>query len=87
MAFHTNNSITVRGKVTDNSGAPLAGVNVLAKGMQTATTTASNGSYTIVLGKTNSVLVFSALGYSTKEVKINGKTTINVKLQAVSKNL
>ena len=87
VAFHANNSITVSGKVTDNLGAPLPGVTVQAKGTQTVTSTAPDGSYSIPVENTSATLVFSAVGFSTKEIKINGKTTINVKLQPITQHL
>lgn len=87
MAFHTNNSITVSGKVTDNLEAPLPGVTVQVKGTPTATTTASDGTYTITVEKSTAILLFSAVGYITKEIKINSKATINAKLQPITQRL
>jgi len=87
MAFHANNTTTISGKVTDNLGKPLPGVTVQAKGTQTATSTATDGSYSITVEKTTTILLFSTVGFATKEIKINGKTIINVKMQPVVQHL
>jgi Ca-activated chloride channel homolog len=87
MAFHKNNSIAISGKVTDNTNAPLPGVTVQAKGTHIATTTAADGTYTITVENTTITLQFSAIGFTSKEIKINGKTIINVKLEPTAQHL
>ncbi len=67
---------TVSGTVSDESGSPLPGVNVIEKGTSNGTSTDFDGNYTIVAGS-SATLVFSSLGYETKEVAVNGQTTIN----------
>ena len=74
--------VTVNGKVTsadDNSALP--GVNVYLKGTQTGTITDTEGNYTLSVADENGILVFSYIGYTTQEVAIGGKTSINVNLQ------
>jgi TonB-linked SusC/RagA family outer membrane protein len=70
---------TVAGKVSDNTGQPIPGVSVKVQGTSSATTTDLNGNYTIS-APTNGTLVFSFVGFSTREVAINGQSTINVTL-------
>lgn len=72
---------TISGKVTDSSGASLPGVSVVIKGAMIGTITDANGNYSVpnVLG--GAYLVFSFVGMKTQEVVIEGKTTINVKLE------
>ena len=70
---------TISGKVTDDSGMPLAGVNIIEKGTTNGTTSDFDGNYSInVTDDTN--LVFSYIGFATQEVSTAGKTTINVQL-------
>ncbi|MEM9830265.1 MAG: SusC/RagA family TonB-linked outer membrane protein [Bacteroidota bacterium] len=72
---------TVSGKVTDGeNGDPLPGVNVLAKGTTTGTVTDVNGSYRLTVADEIEILVFSSIGYTTQEVAINGRSTINLEL-------
>jgi TonB-linked SusC/RagA family outer membrane protein len=72
--------IQISGKVTDESGVGLPGVNVLIKGTATGTTTSSEGTYSLTAPDGNATLVFSYIGYATQEIAINNRTTINVSL-------
>nr|WP_315254983.1 TonB-dependent receptor [uncultured Flavobacterium sp.] len=72
---------TVTGKITSSSdGTPLPGVNILVKGNTTATSTGFDGEYSIN-AKPTDVLVFSYVGYETKEVTISNRTQINFALK------
>jgi len=70
---------TVSGTVLDDAGMPLPGANVVEKGTSNGTSTDFDGNYSINVGN-NAVLVFSSLGYQTKEVAVNGQSTINTSL-------
>ncbi len=72
---------TVRGKVTDESGTGMPGVNIIVKGTATGTTSDADGNYSIeVPSGGQSVLVFSFIGYTTLEVAVEGRTVIDVSL-------
>lgn len=73
-------SQTIKGIVTADGGLPLPGVTVLVKGTTNGTATDFDGNYEIT-GNTNDVIVFSFIGYTTQEVTIGSKTTINVTLE------
>lgn len=79
--FATHAQITINGKVTDETGAGLPGVNVLLKSTTVGTTTSSDGSYRVELPDQNGVLVFSFIGYETQEVSVAGRTVIDVSLE------
>ncbi|OWW24657.1 SusC/RagA family TonB-linked outer membrane protein [Zobellia sp. OII3] len=70
---------TVSGTITDETGAPLPGATVLEKGTTNGTTTDFDGNYKISASQ-NAVLIVSYLGYSTKEVAVNGQNNLNVQL-------
>jgi iron complex outermembrane recepter protein len=72
-------SIDVSGNVKSSDEA-LLGVSVVEKGTSNGTTTDFNGNYSINVNN-NAILVFSYLGYKTKEVNLNNKKTINVTLE------
>ena len=73
---------TIRGAVSSKKdGNPLAGVSILVKDTKNGTTTDKDGHYTIDVSTDQKTLVFSFVGYETKEVAIEGKTTIDVQLQ------
>jgi TonB-linked SusC/RagA family outer membrane protein len=72
--------IAVSGKVTDDQGVSLPGVNVLVKGTAVGTTTDANGDYTLNVEDGSGTLVFSFIGYDTKEIPIANQTRIDVQL-------
>jgi TonB-linked SusC/RagA family outer membrane protein len=75
---------TVKGKVSDETGMAMPGVNVLIKGTSTGTTTDASGTYTLNVPSNVSAtsLVFSFIGYSTMEQGINGRSVIDVQMVA-----
>lgn len=74
-------SNTVNGKITDETGVGLPGVNVLAKGTTTGAITDIDGNYRISVSDENATLIFSYIGYLSREVPVNGRSTINVVLE------
>ncbi len=70
---------SITGRVTDESGQPAIGVNVIIKGTQKGVSTSIDGTYSIAAAK-DDTLVFSYIGYTDKEVKVGSQTTINVQL-------
>jgi TonB-linked SusC/RagA family outer membrane protein len=73
-------STVISGKISDESGVGMPGVNVLIKGTSTGTTTNAEGQYTLNLSGDQSaaILVISFIGYTTQEVPIDNRNTINV---------
>ncbi|MEY4609957.1 MAG: hypothetical protein RL246_276 [Bacteroidota bacterium] len=77
----------VTGKVTDAAdGSGLPGVSVAVKGTTRGAQTDANGTYKVNAGS-NVTLVFSFVGYTTKEVSVGGKSVVNVALAADNKSL
>ena len=70
----------VSGTVTDPAGLPIPYVNILEKGSEKGTTTDEQGKYTIAVDE-GAVLVFSFIGYETKEVEVGNQEIIDVILQ------
>jgi TonB-linked SusC/RagA family outer membrane protein len=68
---------TISGKVTDNSG-PLPGVNVVVQGTTNGTVTDFDGNYSIRVPEDATTLVFSYIGYTTRQISINGRTEIDI---------
>jgi TonB-linked SusC/RagA family outer membrane protein len=73
--------IPVSGTVTADDGSGLPGVSVLVKGTTNGTATDAEGRFKLTVPD-NGTLVFSFIGYTTQEVPIAGKSTINVKMAA-----
>jgi TonB-linked SusC/RagA family outer membrane protein len=78
----------VTGKVTDAAnGGALAGVNVLIKGTSKGTITDASGNYSIDVDNGSDVLIFSFLGFVSREVKLGNQTTVDVSLNADPRQL
>ncbi len=67
---------TVSGKVTDENGNPLPGLNVTIKGTTQGTVTNRDGEYTIQVDDKSIVLVFSYVGYITQEIMVGDQPTL-----------
>ena len=80
-------SLTVKGKVTDENGGGLPGVTVLVKGSSNGTATDAEGNYSLGIGSGNATLVITFIGYTTQEIAINNRSTINVALKPDTKAL
>lgn len=75
----------VTGKVTDAKGAPIPGVTIKVKATSKAALTDENGFYRISAAP-NATLVFSAVGFTTKEAKASS-TSVSVSLDAYTSPL
>jgi TonB-dependent SusC/RagA subfamily outer membrane receptor len=73
-------TVTIKGKVKSGSDdQPLPGVNVLAKGTFNGVITNGDGSYQITV-PSNTILVFSFIGFLPQEIQVQGKNSIDVTL-------
>ncbi|KAA5546420.1 SusC/RagA family TonB-linked outer membrane protein [Adhaeribacter rhizoryzae] len=87
-SFHNKLAeVTIQGKVTGEANDALPGVTVQVKGTTTGTSTGVDGSYSLTVPDGNATLVFSYVGYTTQEVAINNRTTLNVTLRPDAKAL
>ena len=72
---------TVTGTITDAvDGSPLIGVNIKLKGTTTGVISDIDGNYSIEVDSRESILIFSYIGYKTREVPVEDLGVINVKL-------
>jgi TonB-linked SusC/RagA family outer membrane protein len=90
LLFITNvfaQNVTVTGVVTDAADrTAIPAVSILVKGTTTGTQTDASGRYSINAAP-NSTLVFTYIGYTTSEVAVNNRPTINIALQSAAQNL
>lgn len=78
----------VSGKVVDSEAQiGIPGVTVLVKGSSKGTSTDANGSYTIDIPQNGGTIVFSSIGYETREEVIGNRSEINVSLNSDTKAL
>lgn len=70
----------VNGTVTNESGSPLIGADVLVKGTNVGTVTDLDGSFALEVPDGSNTLVISYVGFATAEVNVEGVSSIEVKL-------
>lgn len=76
---------TAQGKVVNEANNAMAGVTVAIKNSATATTTDEAGNFTLRLPGANAVLVFSYIGYTTRELPASA--SMSVQLQPLNNTL
>lgn len=79
--FANNNIAEISGKVTDEKGEGLPGVSVIVKGSQQGTVTDVEGKFKLSLTDVkDKFLVFSFVGYESKELEIGTQSNFNINL-------
>lgn len=76
----------IKGKISDENGDGLPGVNILVKGTNTGAITDAKGMYSVNASK-NAILIITYVGFTSKEIPINGRAAIDISLNADNKNL
>ncbi|MDD4631997.1 MAG: TonB-dependent receptor [Proteiniphilum sp.] len=79
--FIAQAQVNVRGKVVDATGETLIGVNVVLKDSRQGTVTDIDGGFSLSVPSTNSILVFSYVGFRELEVPLNGRTFVSVTME------
>ncbi|WP_209147921.1 MULTISPECIES: SusC/RagA family TonB-linked outer membrane protein [Chitinophaga] len=80
-------SFPVSGTVKDEKGEALPGVVIRVKGANTGTTTQEGGKYTINAGSGSATLIFSFIGFTTREVAVEGRSAVDVTLGVSERSL
>jgi len=73
-------SKTISGLVTDETGLPLPGATVVAKGTNAKTLTGPDGKFVLTVPDNATVLVVSYIGMNSQEVNISNLTNVTIKL-------
>ncbi|WP_177230424.1 TonB-dependent receptor [Chitinophaga sp. CF118] len=76
--------LTVTGTVISPKGDKLPGVSIRLKGAANGTNTDAEGKFSIRVPDEQSILIFSFIGYITKEVPLAGRTSIDIQLEESS---
>lgn len=84
--FQVNQNITITGTVLSGSGGPLSGATISVKNSAATTLTDEKGAFSIN-APGSAVLIVSYVGYQTKEVSVNGRTSLTISLASVSVDL
>ena len=81
LATPASVKVNFTGLVKDAKGNPLPGVTIIIRGTKTGTTSAADGTFRLNLPTGNEYLILSSIGFKTQEVAVNGKTTLEVRLE------
>jgi TonB-linked SusC/RagA family outer membrane protein len=79
-SLHFDEDILITGQVVDARQTPLPGVSVQVKGTTIATATDKNGKYSIRVPNTQSVLIFTYIGFEIQEIEVGNQRKIDVTL-------
>lgn len=79
--------VTVMGRVTDEVGKPLVGTTVHVRGSRRGTSTATDGLFVLKDIPPRSMLVFSSVGFETKQVNTGNGGNLNVSLRLSIKEI
>ncbi|PSL49239.1 TonB-linked SusC/RagA family outer membrane protein [Chitinophaga niastensis] len=80
-------NLTVKGKVKDINGNPLPGVTVLVKGTKKGATSDEKGNYVLNDVNKDAIIVFQYIGFDAQEIKLDGRSGVNVVLKENQKTL
>ena len=78
--------ISVKGRVTDATGQGIINASITVKGSQTGVSSNETGHFEIS-APARAILVISSIGFATKEVPVNGQTSLTVSLTESGSNL
>ena len=83
---YSQNSLLVKGRVTNESGQPVQGASVIVKGLTTGASTNSNGNFEINASPSSTIII-SSVGFVRQEVAVNGNQFLDVTLQLSATDL
>jgi TonB-dependent starch-binding outer membrane protein SusC len=86
-SINRQNELIVTGRVTQPGDIALAGATVAVKGTKKTTTTDMNGNFSITVPRDHSILIISYVGFTTQEIGVEGRKTIQVTMQVASSDL
>lgn len=86
VSVYAQNSIEIKGLITDDKGSPLPGASVALKGTKSGTVANDHGTYVLNINKPGT-LIFSYAGYAGKEIQVTSSETLNVILTLNNANL
>ena len=81
VTTYSPQDILIEGTVQDESGTPLPGASMVEKGTTNGTQSDFDGNFSLELSDENAILTISYIGFGTKEVPVNGQSTISVVLE------
>lgn len=78
---------TVTGVITDNTGAPLPGANVIEQGTTNGVSTDFDGNFSINVSGSNAVLEVSYTGFLNQSITVGNQSTVSIQLEQDTQQL
>lgn len=85
-AITFSQTLSIKGRITDDTGVPVPGVTVQEKGTSASTISDANGKYTLAVHP-NATIIFSNVGYTTQTILAGNRSVIDVSLTSSATNL
>ncbi|MFN7279528.1 MAG: SusC/RagA family TonB-linked outer membrane protein [bacterium] len=78
----------LRGRITDAAtGAGLSGASITLKGASTSVLTDATGNFSLTIPDDRAVIVVSFVGYSSQDITVGNRASVDVRLQSASSDL
>ena len=77
----------ISGKISDSSGASIAGATIVEKGTHTGVVSGSDGKFTIRVNNVKGTLVISYVGFKTREIPVDAVSGATIQLESLSRTL
>lgn len=77
----------ITGRVTDEKGNPLPGVNIVVKGTKVGTTTDTEGAFQLSVPDGSGTLVFSSVGFTAQEIPLGNQSNYDISMTPDVRNL
>ncbi len=78
---------TIGGKIKNEAGAGIPQVSVVEKGKKNGAITSDDGSFTLSVKNRNASLIVSSVGFVSQEIRLNGRTSVDIGLKATDTKL
>src|SRR5438105_2439819 len=85
--LHSQGQLVISGIVRDEKSEPVSGATVNEKGTSNSTSSNETGAFRLNVHNAKSVLVFSAVGYGSKEIAVGQQSNINIVITSSNKEL
>ena len=81
ISFQVHGQITIKGNIVDDQNESVIGATIIVKGTTIGTVTDIRGDYSISVPENSETLIVSFIGYKSKEILINKRAIIDIKLE------
>ena len=81
ISFQVHGQITIKGKIVDDQDESVIGATIIVKGTTIGTVSDIKGDYSIIVPENSETIIVSFIGYKSKEIPINNRAIIDIKLE------